>query len=312
MIKEKKIITFVIPVYNNYGSLLISQQKIKNHVLSELPLYEYEIIFINDGSKDESLLELLSIRENEKNVKVINFSRNFGQIPAILAGTSLAKGDIVISISADLQDPIEKVKEMIYEWEKGNEIVICFRVSRNDKLMNKLTSKVYFWMIQYHINDKIPKGGFDYYLLDRKAVNALNLINDKIRSLHYDILSLGFSKKFIPYERKKREIGKSQYNFFKRLRDFTNAFISISYIPIRAMIFTGFLFACSGFIYSLLIFLAWLQNETPFEGWSPIMILLLIIGGLIMIMLGVIGEYIWRIYEETKKRPNYIIKEIYQ
>lgn len=308
----KKLISFSIPVYNNFGSLALSHDKIKNLVTKELGDYDYEIIFVNDGSKDDSMSELLSIRDKDQKVKIIDFSRNFGQIPAIIAGTRLAKGDVIVSLSADLQDPIEKVKDMVAEWESGYEIVICYREVRHDKLMNKLTSRVYFSMIQYHVHEQIPKGGFDYFLLDRKAVDSLNVINDKVRSLHYDILSLGYKKKYIPYERMKREIGKSQYNFVKRLRDFTNAFISISFIPIRLMIVLGFLFALSGFIYSVSIFFAWLNGDTPFKGWSPIMILLLVIGGLIMMMLGVIGEYIWRIYEETKKRPIYTIKNIHQ
>ena len=151
--------------------------------------------------------------------------------------------------------------------------------------------------------------GFDF---DRKALNELNKINDKIRGLHFDILSLGFNKQYIPYERMKREIGKSQWTFRTRFRDFFNAFISISFLPIRLITFFGMIFSLSGFIYSLLIIRAWFFNNVPFKGWAPIMVLLLVIGGFLMLMLGIIGEYIWRIYEETKKRENYIIKRKYE
>ena len=308
---DRKKISFAIPVYNNEGSLSKTYETIFSLFESYLQNYDFEIIFTNDGSKDNSLGELKLIREKDKRVKIIDFSRNYGQVPATIASTRKSTGDAVVIVSADMQDPISLVEEMVREWENNKEIVICYRETRKDKLFNKLTSKVYFSMVQYHINEKIPKGGFDYCLLDRNAVNALNLINDKIRGLHYDILSLGFNKKYIPYQRAKREIGTSQYNFTKRLRDFTNAFISISFIPIRLIIFIGFLISFSGFIYSISIFVSWINGKTPFEGWAPLMVITLFIGGIIMIMLGIIGEYIWRIYEETKKRQNYIIKKEY-
>lgn len=306
-----KKVSFTIPVFNNYGSLIKTYEQIKSIFENELSNFEYEVNFVNDGSKDNSLEELLILKNQYTNVKVIDFSRNFGAISAITAGNREALGDVVIVVSADLQDPLVMVIQMINEWEKGSEIVICYRESRNDKFMNKITSRFYFKMVEYHVQEKIPKGGFDYFLLDRKALNALNKINDKVRGLHFDILSLGFNKKYIPYERLKREIGKSQWTFRKRFRDFFNAFISISFLPIRIITIFGLIFSFSGFVYSILIVRAWFFNDVPFEGWAPIMVLLLIIGGFLMLMLGIIGEYIWRIYEETKKRENYIIKQKY-
>jgi len=308
---NKKIISFAIPVFNNEGSLLKTYEKINSLFKIHLIDYNFEIIFTNDGSKDNSLDELKLIREKDNRVKIIDFSRNFGQVAATIASTRKSTGDAVVIVSADMQDPIFLVKEMIKEWENKEEIIICFRESRQDSFLNKLTSKIYFSMVQLHVKEEIPKGGFDFCLLDRNAVDSLNNINDKIRGLHYDILSLGFKKKYIPYKRLKREIGVSQYNFIMRLRDFTNAFISISFIPIRLIILIGFLISFTGIIYSISIFFSWLNGSTPFEGWAPIMVIILIIGGIIMIMLGIIGEYIWRIYEESKKRPNYIIRKIY-
>ena len=281
-IKQKNKVSFTVPVFNNFGSLLKTYEQIKNIFEFELSDFDFEVNFVNDGSKDDSLKELILIKKKFTNVKIIDFSRNFGAISAITAGNREASGDIVVVVSADLQDPIQMVVEMIKYWKQGNEIVICYRESRNDKFINKITSRFYFKMVEYHVKEKIPKGGFDYFLLDRKALNELNKINDKIRGLHFDILSLGFNKQYIPYERMKREIGKSQWTFRTRFRDFFNAFISISFLPIRLITFFGMIFSLSGFIYSLLIIRAWFFNNVPFKGWAPIMVLLLVIGGFLM------------------------------
>jgi dolichol-phosphate mannosyltransferase len=157
----------------------------------------------------------------------------------------------------------------------------------------------------------VPPGGFDFSLLGRNAMDAVNSIKERNRFYQYDILWVGFNVKFLPYDKLKRAIGKSQYNFVKRFGNFMAAFINVSYLPLRLMSFLGFSFAVAGFIYSLNIVHAYYFRATPFQGWAPIMILLLIIGGLIMLMLGVLGEYIWRIFDEVKKRPDYIVRDEY-
>ena len=306
--EKEAFVSVVIPVYNNFGSLKKSYVQLES-VLSEFP--NKEVIFVNDGSKDDSLQELLDLKQEAENVKIIDFSRNFGQIPATTAGIRSAKGDVVIVISADLQDPISLMPELISNIKNGFDIVIAYRKDRNEGVIKKITSRIYFKMLKYHTKAEVPDGGFDYFLLTRTAANALNRIDNKIRGLHYDILSLGFNIKYIPYGRVKRTIGKSQYNFLKRFNDFSNAFISISFLPIRAIILTGIIFATLGFVYAGSIIRAWFIGNTPFQGWAPIMVLLLVIGGILMIMIGLVGEYIWRIYEEIKDRPKYIIKKQY-
>jgi dolichol-phosphate mannosyltransferase len=158
-------------------------------------------------------------------------------------------------------------------------------------------------------NPKMPEGGFDYVLLDRKPLDVFAEIDERNRFFQGDILWMGFNIKFIPYKRQKRTIGKSQWNFSKKLKYFIDGSLNTSYLPIRFMSIIGITTAILGFIYALIVAYARLINKVPFKGYAPIVILLLIIGGLIMIMLGIIGEYLWRVYDESRKRPVYIVKD---
>ena len=306
-----KKISVVIPVYNNEGSLKILYDRLVSTIKGYNNSFSYELIFINDGSKDKSFSVLKTIQESDASVVLINFSRNFGQMAGILAGWKYATGDAVINISADLQDPPEQIEKMLREWENNNEIVINYRESRDDEVSSALTSKLAYKLFRYSLPN-LPPGGFDYALLDRKAMDAINSITEKNRFYQGDILWIGFTIKYLPYIRQKREHGKSAYNFVKRFGNFMTAFLNVSYFPIRLMSFMGFLTATTGFIYSLTILFAYYFHKTPFQGWAPIMMILLIVGGMLMIMLGIIGEYIWRIYDEVKYKPNYIIKDIFK
>ncbi len=306
-----KKISVVIPVYNNEGSLKILYDRLVSTIKGYNNSFSYELIFINDGSKDKSFSVLKTIQESDASVVLINFSRNFGQMAGILAGWKYATGDAVINISADLQDPPEQIEKMLLEWENKNEIVINYRESRDDEVSSALTSKLAYKLFRYSLPN-LPPGGFDYALLDRKAMDAINSITEKNRFYQGDILWVGFTIKYLPYIRQKREHGKSAYNFVKRFGNFMTAFLNVSYFPFRLMSFMGFLTATTGFIYSLTILFAYYFHKTPFQGWAPIMMILLIVGGMLMIMLGIIGEYIWRIYDEVKYKPNYIIKDIFK
>lgn len=299
------LISICFAVYQNEGSLRILYNDIVNQLQSNFPKHEFEFIFVNDGSKDNSLNVLKDLKKEtgDSRIKIISFSKNFGQMAAILAGWKYAKGDAVINMAADLQDPPSQCVEMIKEWEAGNEIVVSFRKSHGTSRINKITSYLVYKMLL----PKVPSGGFDFVLLGRKAMEVINNLKERNRFYQYDILSIGFTTKFIPYEKLERTIGKSQYNFIKRFGNFMVAFISVSYLPLRLMSLLGVLFSIAGFIYSISILNAYFYHGTPFPGWAPIMILLLIIGGLIMLMLGVLGEYIWRIYDEIKGRPIYIV-----
>jgi polyisoprenyl-phosphate glycosyltransferase len=302
------LLSFVIPVYQNSGTIERTYQEI----LGNLPEgYLYEIIFVNDGSRDNSLNEIKEVRSKDQNVKIISLSRNFGQAAAINAGFKHCKGDAVILLSADLQDPCENIPLMVKEWEADNEIVICHRIEREDGLSAKIGSKVFYSAIKRSL-PTMPVGGFDFLLVGKKALQEYNQLQYKNRFFQGDILWLGFSVKFIPYKRVRREIGKSQWNLAKKTKYMLDGILNTTYWPIRAMSFLGFISAITGFLYALVVVYARIVHLTPFKGYAPIVIILLVVNGLIMLMLGIIGEYIWRILDEVKGKPNYIIEEIFE
>ena len=299
-------LSFVIPVFRNEGSITPTYEKITG-LMHKLVL-DYEFVFVNDGSDYNSMQVLTALHENDSKVKVLSFSRNFGQVPAIIAGMKEVTGAAAVSMSADLQEPIELIENMISKWQLGNEIVIGHRVDREDSFIANKASAVFYSLMKY-VNPKMPKGGFDFLLIDQKAIAVFNQIDERNRFFQGDILWLGFSVAFIPYSRLKRTIGKSQWTLSKKLKYFIDGLLNTSYIPIRLMSLLGIIISFFGFLYAIVIAYNRFINNTPFEGWAPIMILILIIGGLIMLMLGIIGEYVWRTYDETRKRPLYIIKD---
>jgi glycosyltransferase involved in cell wall biosynthesis len=301
-------ISFVVAVYHNEGALSVTHEKIRALFEGELSSYEYELVFIDDGSTDGSLKEALALREQDPRVKVITFTRNFGQMAAMLAGFREATGDAVVNVSADLQDPIELVPQMVASWRDGAEIVICYRTDRTDAWSAKIFSRLAYGILRISV-PQIPPGGFDFVLIDRRVMDEFNAVDVRHRFFQGDLLWTGYRSSLIPYVRLKRTIGRSQYKFGKKLTNFLDAVIDSSYVPIRFMSLAGVVTSLLGVFYSLSIVLAWMAGDTPFLGWAPLMIVILLVGGMIMVMLGVIGEYVWRINEEVRKRPNYVVRD---
>jgi len=301
-------ISLVIAVYHNEGAISKTHEKIREVFSSQMPEHEYEIVFVDDGSKDGSLKEILEARSSDSRVKAITFTRNFGQMSAMLAGFKEASGDAIINISADLQDPIDLIPQMVEKWKNGGEIVICFRTHREDPLLAQVTSHLAYGLLRMAV-PQIPPGGFDFVLMDRKAMDAFNSIDVRHRFFQGDLLWTGYRTCFIPYVRQKRRIGKSQYNLRKKFNNFLDGVLDASYLPIRFISLAGIVTSGLGLLYALSIVYSWFLGKTPFNGWAPIMILILLVGGLIMVMLGVIGEYVWRINEEVRKRPNYVVRD---
>lgn len=301
-------ISIVVAVYHNEGAISVTHSTIRDVFAGVLSRHEYELIFVDDGSTDGSLPEILGLREADERVKAITFTRNFGQMAAMLAGFREATGDAVINISADLQDPVELIAQMVEQWERGSEIVVCYRTDRADSVLSRLFSRMAYGVLRMSL-PQIPPGGFDVVLMDRKVMDSFNEIDVRHRFFQGDLLWTGYRTSFIPYVRLERTIGKSQYNFAKKLKNFLDAVLDASYLPIRFISVLGIITAGLGLLYSLTVLYAAWNGDTPFTGWAPIMIVLLLVGGLILVMLGLIGEYVWRINEEVRKRPNYIVRE---
>lgn len=251
--------------------------------------------------------ELLELRRGNPEVKIISFSRNFGQIPAIIAGFRHATGDAVINIAADMQEPAEAVVAMIREWEKGSVVVLGQRVSREDSLSANLLGNLY-WRILKKANPALPVGS-DFFLLARQAVDIFNRIEESDRFFPVDVLWLGFRPKIVPYRRLRRQFGRSQWRIATKVKAGLDGILHSTYLPIRLISMTGIGIACLGFIAAFAVFIHRLTSETAYPGWASIIFLLLFLNGLTMLMLGIIGEYVWRIYNQAKGRPAYIISE---
>jgi polyisoprenyl-phosphate glycosyltransferase len=308
--RRRLIISFVIPVFRNEKAVTITYEKIVAMCQSALPTYDRELVFVDDGSDDGSLNELLAIRKRDATVRIVSFTRNFGQMAAILAGLKTATGDLVLHLSADLQDPVDLIPRLVQQFEAGNEVVVAYRENREDRFTSRLTSRLFYRIIRLSLPE-IPSGGFDYVLMARKVVDAFNSIEVRNRFFQGDVLWLGYKTSFVPYTRAKRTYGKSQYTFAKRLKNSLDAILDSSYLPIRFISLVGVLTALSGFLYAIDIVYARIRHDIPATGLAPIMILVLVIGGLLMLMLGIIGEYVWRIYDEVKGKPNYVVRQIY-
>lgn len=306
----EKLVSIVIPVYRNEGSLFELHTRLKKAIVDNFESFKYEIIFVDDGSDDDSLMTLLSIREQDSNVAVIKLSKNFGQFAANNAGFQQAHGDIVINLSADLQDPPELIVDMIQKIVNGDDIVLGVRAKTSETLFKSLTSRLHYKLVRFSVPN-YPKGGFDFWAVNKRAFSAFMSFRDIIRRNQIDLLSIGFKVGIVEYEKQERKHGTSQYDFLKRLNISISQILASAFWPLRMASLFGLIFTVVGFIYAVHLFAAYFIRDAPFEGWTPIMILLLIIGGVIMTMLGIIGEYLWRIYFETKQRPLYFIDKIY-
>jgi len=303
-----KLLSFILPVFRNKGSISITCSKLTSLMEEFHSDLNFEIILINDGSDDGSWEEIQEVSQLNSRIKALSFSKNFGQVPAIIAGTQHCSGDAAVIMSADLQDPVSLITDMISAWKDNSQIVVCYRMDREDSMMANMTSAVFYRFMKI-ANPKMPKGGFDFVLLDRAAIDVFASIDERNRFFQGDILWMGFNIRFLPYKRLKRTIGKSQWSFGKKLKYFIDGSLNTSYMPIRFMSIAGIGTALLGFLYAIVVVYARMINQIPFKGYAPIVILILVIGGMIMIMLGIIGEYLWRIYDETRKRPVYIVKD---
>lgn len=307
---SKRCVSAVVPVFGNGETVAETCRRLRAIHSERFSHLELEIVFVDDGSPDASWQHLLELQKEYPGVvRLVKLSRNFGQVNAILAGYGAARGEAIVTISADLQDPVLVAAQMIEAWEQGNEVVIAHRASREDDLSSTFFSRLAYGFAR-KANPRIPPGGFDYVLLSRRAAQLFCSFRGGHRFFQGDVLWLGLPTVFIPYARTRRREGKSGWTFSKKFKYFTDLILDSSYLPIRLMSGLGIAFASAGLLYALVIVVAWFRHSTPFVGWAPLMITLLTVGGLIMFMLGVIGEYIWRIYDDVKQRPQYIVEKV--
>ncbi len=300
-------LAIVVPVFNNESTLRELHQHIRDQEL--IGVSRCVFVFVNDGSTDQSWKTLNAIRSSNEDVRLISFTRNFGQIAAIKAGLHAAADlDWVIVFSADLQDPIDLIPRMLKHKDEKTDIVVAYRQQRSDNVISKLGSHIFYRIVNYY-NTQVPVGGFDIALIRQKVIPHWLQLKGRHRFMQADLLSLGFTTKYIPYHRKARKKGRSKLRLALRVKYFVDGFLRTSYSPIRWMSSIGILFLLLGLSYSMVIVYNYFLNDTPFKGWAPIMILILVLGGLNLCFLGILGEYIWRIFDNMDQRPEYIIQE---
>lgn len=284
-----------------------------NKLLSEAKV-NFEFIIIDDGSGDNSYKKALELEREKENVKAFQLSRNFTSHYALFAGLSLCTGDCAVAIPDDEQQPYELLIELYHHWEEGNKIVIPYRLNRKDPLISKLFSKSFYFIMNNLSDIKYPPGGADSFLIDREVINLLNTRIHPINTTTItEVLRLGFDPVYIPYERVKGNNNKSRWTFKKKMKLALDNFYSSSSFPIKFISFIGMFFSFVSFL--LIIFYSYINifgNKTFWgynpPGWTSTVLFISFFSGLILFALGIISEYIWRIYEEVKNRPGYIIK----
>ena len=308
-----KKFSIVLPIYENEENIPITIPYIIDKSPILFPNYDIEIIMVNDGSPDNSYEIMKTYQQQYPDIiKIASFTRNFGQYAAWNYGLTLADGDVVGVISADLQEPFDLFADMLQEWENGYEFVCARRESRSDK--HHVLPVIAHFMIQRLCAKNYPSGGFDFFVIDRNALQEYLKINEKNGLPQLLMLWFGFHGKSIPYERTERKIGKSGFTFSKRFKELIDAIITNSYFPMRAMSVIGGVSAVGGFLYAFYIVVSMIisiinNNNNDIPGWTSIVTIIIFFSGLILLSLGIIGEYIWRIFDYVKGRPPYVVKE---
>ncbi len=304
-----KKVSLLIPAYNEEETLALLYNEL-NKVLDDIYNYEFEILFVNDGSSDNTLNILRNLRQRDNRVNYISFSRNFGKETAMAAGLDYVTGDAVVILDADLQDPPELIKDMIFYWEKGYDDVYAKRRSREGETwLKKFTSRTYYSLLQKMTKIPIQKDTGDFRLLDRRAVESLKKIREKQRYTKGMFSWIGFNKKEILFDRKPRAAGETKWNYLKLFNLALEGVTSFTTFPLRISTILGILVSIFSILYMFIILIKSIIWKDPVQGYPSMMVTILFLGGVQLISLGIIGEYIGRIFNETKYRPLYIIDE---
>ena len=271
--------------------------------------YEWEIVMVNDGSKDESYAVMKELAEKDNRIKIYSLSRNFGSHAAILCGLSKCTGDCAVVKAADLQEPTEMVLEMVDSWRKGNNVVLAVRKDRQEGKGQTLFANLYYWLVRKAALPDMPRGGFDVYLLDRKVINVLQQLDEKNSALTGQILWSGFRTEKIYYTRLQREIGKSRWTLRKKIRLVTDTLFSFSTLPITIVSVIGTLSCFGAAAWAVVVLICKLLGLIDVSGWTTLFIFNLLSFGVIMLTLGILGGYLWRAFDASRNRPPYIIED---
>jgi dolichol-phosphate mannosyltransferase len=306
---NKPEISIVIPTYCEEGNIVELYEQLQRE-LTKSEIHSFEIIYVNDGSHDNSLMKIKELTVRDNRVKFIHFSRNFGHQNALRAGLDFAQGAAVISMDADLQHPPELIPTLIDFWRAGNKIVYTKRKDTSDlSFFKKLTSKMFYKLVNYLSETKLEEGTADFRLLDRSVVEALKNFNENNLFYRGIIPGLGFRQHGIDYIPNVRFSGNTKYTFSKMVRFALTGITSSSAKPLYFSIYLGAFLALCSFFYALYAIYVSLFTTEAVAGWTSTIASILFIGGIQLMMLGIVGIYLGKLFSESKKRPNYIIEE---
>lgn len=305
------LISIVVPVFNNASSLPDLLERFQA-LAARNATDQFEFIFVEDGSVDNSFSVLESLLQKDSRIQVVKLSRNFGSNAALLAGLGHTRGDAVAAIAADLQDPPELINDMLLDWRQGHKVVLAARQSRDDEFLTTFLADTFYSLFRRFAIKTMPEHGFDFFLIDRQVCDLINQIQENNAYLMGLILWLGFSPKVIYYHRQAREkrYGQSMWTAAKKIKYFLDSFVAFSYFPVRAASVIGIVLSAAGLVYAAIVIALRLATSMQPEGWASLMIVVLIVSGVQMLMIGILGEYLWRNLDETRRRPRFIVESI--
>lgn len=303
-------VSIVVPVYCNAASLPDLFVRLVATADRD-PGDEFEFVFVDDGSSDDSFAILSRLAKGDPRIRVVKLSRNFGSNPALLAGLAHASGDVIAAIAADLQDPPELISEMLGHWRRGRKVVLAARRNRFDPPLTTLFADVFYGLFRRFAIRTMPRRGFDFFLIDRSVAQLINQIQENNAYLMGLILWLGFDPELVHYDRVAREAkyGRSMWTGAKKLKYFADSFVAFSYAPLRAASLLGLSVAFLGALYATFIVIWRWSKGFPVEGWASLMVVFLVVSGVQLIVTGILGEYLWRTLEETRRRPRFIVDQ---
>ena len=303
-----KTITILLPAYNEAESFPSIKECMKT-VIDNNQEYDWEFLFVNDGSTDQTLQRMKELNAQDNRYHYIDLSRNYGKEIAIMAGLDYVKSDAVIIMDADMQHPVSVIPEMLKHWEEGYDDIYAQRQTSNESWLKQKTSKLYYKILQKSTNIPIQKDTGDFRLLDRKCIDALKEMRETDRNNKGMFSWIGFQKKGIFYQQNERRYGKTKWSYYKLLNLALTGITSFTTSPLRFASIFGIIVSLLAFLYLIYIIFKTLIIGDPVQGYPTLMVTILFLGGIQLIALGIIGEYLSHIFNETKKRPGYFIRE---
>ena len=301
-------LSIIVPVYYNADTLQLLYNDMKQKILDTIG--DYEIVFVDDGSGDASWELMNHIRETDDRVVCVRLSKNYGEHAALLAGLSVCTGDCAVTKQADLQEDSELILELFDRWKAGHKVVLAIRASRDEGVVKKFFANRYYDLVRKVVDSNMPKGGCDCYLVDRQVIELLKLMDEKNSSLTLQVLWTGFRAEKVYFHRRDREIGESRWTLRKKLKLVIDSMISFTSVPMKFMSVTGVVFFLLSIAGIISVIFEKVTRGTPLVGYASLMSVILLSSGLTLLMLGILGEYIWRILEESRERPPFIIDEV--